>query len=34
VYVAAFNDHVCQAENEFVQVMMGGGQRDGLNFYL
>ena len=33
-YVAAFNDHICDAEDEFVQVMMGGGQRDGLSFYL
>lgn len=34
VYVAAFNDHICEVEDEFVKVMMGGGQRDGLSFYL
>lgn len=34
VYTAAFNDHICEVEKEYVQVMMGGGQRDGLNFYL
>lgn len=34
VYVAAFNDHICDVEDEFVEVMMGGGQKDGLNFYL
>ena len=29
VYVAAFNDHICEVEDEFVQVMMGGGHSGG-----
>jgi hypothetical protein len=34
VYVAGFNDHICDIEKEAVKVMMGGGQTDGTNFYV
>lgn len=34
VYVAAFNDHICDMESESVRVMMGAGQDDGTEFYI